>query len=352
MPMTLWVLLAFMSLVAIGFAVWPLYTNGTGFSPLVGAAIVLVVALSAGLYNYQGSPAQPSGSGGLQEMDDAVAALAQRLESNPNDINGWKMLGRSYMTIGNYSGAVQAFEKAVALESAQDAQSLVSLGEARLAQSGAGISGEIASLFENALAIDPNNPQGLFYGGIGAFNRNNVELAADRWEQLLELNPPDEIQGILQQRIAEWRGLEAPPAQAMVQEPAQEQAPQSAPEPAEVVALPDAVVTARLSLGDAALQALPAEATIFIIARDPSQPGPPIAVSRRRLSELPVTIGLGDRESMVAGRSLSAFAEFELLARVSLSGQPTAQPGDWYGSQIVVPAENNVIELPINEQVQ
>jgi cytochrome c-type biogenesis protein CcmH len=101
MLMTLWVLLAVMSLVAVCFAVWPLYKNGNGFSPLVGAAIVLVVALSAGLYNYQGSPAQPSSSGGSPDMGDAVAALAQRLESSPNDLNGWKMLGRSYMAVGS-----------------------------------------------------------------------------------------------------------------------------------------------------------------------------------------------------------------------------------------------------------
>jgi hypothetical protein len=49
---------------------------------------------------------------------------------------------------------------------------------------------------------------------------------------------------------------------------------------------------------------------------------------------------------------LSAFAEFELLARVTLSGQPSEQPGDWYGSLIVKPAENNTVELLINEQVQ
>lgn len=350
--MTLWILLAVMSLVAVGFAAWPLYKNGKGFSPLVGVAIVFIVVLSAGLYNYQGSPALPSGGGASQEMDAAVTALAQRLESNPNDVNGWKMLGRSYMTMGNYSGAVQAFQKAVDLESAGDAQSLVSLGEARLAASGAGVAGEVAALFESALAIDPNNPQGLFYGGIGAFNRNDVELAADRWEQLLELNPPAEIQGILQQRIAEWRGLEAPMVEDTAQQAIQAQVEQPAPEQAELVALPDVVVTARLTVGDAAEAALPAEATIFVIARDPAAPGPPIAVLRRRLSELPVTIGLGDRESMVAGRSLASFAEFELMARVSLSGQPTAQPGDWYGSQIVKPDENNVVELSINEQVQ
>jgi cytochrome c-type biogenesis protein CcmH len=152
---------------------------------------------------------------------------------------------------------------------------------------------------------------------------------------LLGLNPPAEIKGILQQRIAEWRGDEPPAAP-------------DAPAPVE---RPGVVVSATISMLDAAAASLPGDAVVFVIARDPAQPAPPIAVVRRRLSELPVTIELGDRESMVPGRSLSGFAEFELLARVSVSGQPTAQPGDWFGSQIVKPAENGNIELSIDQQI-
>ena len=97
--------------------------------------------------------------------------------------------------------------------------------------------------------------------------------------------------------------------------------------------------------------AITVDANVFIIARDVNVPVPPIAVTRRRVSELPMAVELGDRESMVAGRDLSAFAEFELLARVSMSGQPSEQPGDWYGSVIVKPGENNIIELSIDQEV-
>jgi len=217
--MTLWVILAVMGTIAIGFAVWPMYRHKRSFTPLIAVATLFVAALSAGLYYYQGNPELPSGSASLPDVDDVVADLAARLERNPGDVGGWKMLGRSYMTMGNYSGAVNAFERAVELESAQNAQTLVGLGEALLASTGTAIEGRIASLFENALAIEPNNPQALFYGGIGAFNRGNQELAANRWERLLALNPPAEIQGILQQRIAEWRG-EGPPAQVAPPAPA------------------------------------------------------------------------------------------------------------------------------------
>ncbi len=339
--MTLWILFIAMSLVAIGFAVWPLYRPQKRFTALMGITIVGVAGLSAGLYAYNGSPELPSAGASQTAVDDIVHSLADRLAANPEDLSGWKMLGRSYMAIGNYNGAVTAFEKAMALESAQNAQTLVSLGEALLAGSGSGVNGRIATLFENALSIDPNNSQALFYGGIGAFNRADQNLAADRWERLLTLNPPAEIEEMLHQRIAEWRG----------------EAQQAAPvEPAEPVAQSDtqtdadAVISVEISLSTAAAESVSGNATVYIIALDPAQPRPPIAVVRRVLSELPVVVNLGDRESMVPGRSLSGFAEFEVIVRVSISGQPTAQPGDWFGSMLVKPADNNRIELSIDQK--
>jgi cytochrome c-type biogenesis protein CcmH len=348
MNTTLWILLGLMSLVAIGFAVVPLYRQGKGFSPLIVVAVVLVVGLSAGLYNYQGSPSQHSGGSDLPEMEDAVAGLAARLAANPDDPDGWQMLGRSYMSLGNYAAAVEALENAVELESAQNPQALVALGEALLAQSGSGIEGRISTLFEDALAIDANNPQALFYGGIGAFNRDDQTLAAERWERLLALNPPEEIKGILQQRIAEWRG-ESPPQ--MPQAQAEPEPQVAATEDGPLVVPEGSIVSARLSLSAAAASSLPPDATVYLIARGVAQPVPPIAVARRLLSELPTVVSLGDRESMVPGRELSTFTEFELLVRVSVSGQPGAQSGDWYGSQIVRPAENNAIELSVDQQV-
>lgn len=349
--MNLWIVFSLLSLGAIAFVARPLLAAQNRLTPLSVALVIGIVALSSGLYYFQGSPGVQSGSGALPEMDEAIAALAQRLQSDPQDLNGWKMLGRSYMALSNYAGAADAFEHAMNLESGQNSQTLVALGEARLYATGSEVDGEISALFESALAIDPNNPQALFYGGLGAFNRDDKTLAANRWERLLSLNPPAEIEGILRQRIAEWRGEPlAEVAAAAGTAPAMANASPATP-PTAASDASGAVVTARLSVSAAAAAALPADAVVFIIARDPGQPGPPIAVSRRSLAELPVTVSLGDAESMIAGRSLSGFAEFELLARVSLSGQPTQQSGDWYGSVIVRPAENDTVELQISEQV-
>ena len=157
--MTLWIALSVMSLLATLFVAVPLYRNQQKLSALTVAAIVFVVAGSAGLYARQGSPNLPSAEGGgsqqdLASLNEVVTALAERLEREPADLEGWKMLGRSYMNMQDFAGAVDAFERANAIESSTNAQTLVELGEALLARDNVPIAGRVANLFESALTID------------------------------------------------------------------------------------------------------------------------------------------------------------------------------------------------------
>ncbi len=347
--MTFWIIAAVLCLAAVLFAVWPIWKSARRLTPMLAGVVVFTVGLAAALYGHLGDPELPSGRGGeatLADMDAVMDSLRARLEANPEDVNGWKMLGRSSLQLRQFDEAVAAFEKAMELEDGRDAQTHVDLALALLSRDQTGIEGRPAALIESALALDPNNPSALFYSGTAAAERGDTELAASRWEVLLGLNPPPEIRAILEQRIAQWRGEPVPagPGVAAVPAPAAEASPPAAD--------PDAVVTARVVLSEDAMRSIRADANVFLIARDPAQPSPPIAVSRLRVSELPSVVSLGDEQSMVAGRSLSGFEEFELLARVSLSGGPAAAPGDWFGTLLVRPAESNSVFLSIDRQVQ
>ncbi len=348
--MTFWFVAAALCLAAVLFAVWPIWKSARRLTPMLAGVVVFTVGTAAALYGHLGDPELPSGRSGeasLPDMDAVMASLRARLEANPEDANGWKMLGRSSLQLRQYGEAVAAFETAMELEDGRDAQTHVDLALALLSRDQTRIEGRPAALIESALAIDPNNPSALFYSGTAAAERGNTELAASRWEVLLGLNPPPEIRGLLEQRIAQWRGEPLPAAGPGVGERAAPGIDASQPD-----ADPDAVVTARVALSENAMRSIKADANVFLIARDPVQPSPPIAVSRLRVSELPSVVSLGDAQSMVEGRSLSGFEEFELLARVSLSGGPAAAPGDWFGTLVVRPAENNSVFLSIDQQVQ
>jgi cytochrome c-type biogenesis protein CcmH len=339
--MMLWTLFGVLCLLAIGFAAWPLYAREGRITPLLVVVIVMLVVLPAGLYYQQGSPDLPSAGSSAPEVDDLVHELARRLENNPDDLTGWRMLGRSYLAIRNFPGAITAFERVLELEPTPSAQTLSSLGEAKLIVAGGTMSMEVTALFENALAIDPNNLPALYYSGVAAAERNDNALALSRWQRLLNLNVPPEIRPLVEQSVAEITGqvsgtlpVDHPPIDGSGRD-----------------AGPSAIFSVQVSLSDAARAAIDSDAVVFIIARDPAQPVPPIAVHRRMLSDLPARIGFSEEDSMMAGRSLSQFSEVEVLARVAVSGQRTQQSGDWIGRRNVSTQGGQAVDIEISEQV-
>jgi cytochrome c-type biogenesis protein CcmH len=326
----LWVLFAIMCLAAAGFAALPFARDLRRRIPVALLTLLFVGGLAAGIYAINGSPDIRAGKSEQPDVSAMVGSLAARLEEQPDDIRGWKMLGRSYMALGNFEGAVAAYEKAVQLEDAQDAQTLVDYGVALARAGGEPLTPKAISVFENAIALAPTNPEALFWGGIAAVNRGDRAAAADRWERLLATDPPPEVRTILTERIAAWRGVA--PAPAETDEPA-------------------GVIVVDVGVSAEARAALPADASVFVIARDPAQPSPPIAVTRRRLSDLPARVALGDRDAMIPGRNLSGFDSFEIVVRASASGNPTEGPGDWFGRADVEPAATAEIAIEIGERV-
>ena len=339
--MGLWISMALMCLLAAVFIALPLYRDQKRLAPNTTLLLVVVGVAAAALYAYQGSPGVPSGrSNPGHDMQELVATLEQRVAESPDDVKSWVTLGRTNLSLQRFPEAVTAFERVADLENSSNAQTLVSLAEALIARDGGGVTGRPAALVESALAIDPNNPQALFYSGINAANLGDTDLAASRWEKLTGLNPPPEIRAILDQKIAEWRGEAVTPVAETVQPVPQQQADEGA------------IVVANISAADATIADLGAGAAVFVIARDPAQPSPPIAVRRLSVGELPAAVSLGDSHSMVQGRMLSMFPEFEIVVRASRSGQPMSQPGDWFSSAIVRPAENSSVDMAIDQQVQ
>ena len=105
-----------------------------------------------------------------------------------------------------------------------------------------------------------------------------------------------------------------------------------------------------VSFGDA-VSGLDPKTTVFVIARDPAQPAPPIAVDRRLAEELPTRVTLDSRNEMLPGRSLANFDRLEIVVRASASGQPRAASGDWFGTATVEVTDRVAVDVEINQQV-
>ncbi len=157
----IWLILGTMLLAAAIVVVWPLVQHQKRLSLQSISAIVVVLALSAGMYANIGTPQEESAGSELASIEEMVASLDQRLRDNPDDLAGWKMLGRTYFQLRDYDNAIQAYERAVQLESASNGQTLVDLGEAVWMQDPTTLTGRAGELFENAIATSPIRSSGM-----------------------------------------------------------------------------------------------------------------------------------------------------------------------------------------------
>ena len=145
-----------------------------------------------------------------QGIEANVAALAKRMEQNPNDADGWAMLGRSYISLEKYREASEAYSKANALKS-QDADILIEYAFAMAMANGRQLQGQPAELIKQALRIAPENPRALELAGSVEFEAKNYKQAIVYWEKLLgkSANSP-ELTETITERINEAKRLSKP----------------------------------------------------------------------------------------------------------------------------------------------
>ncbi|HLW74692.1 MAG TPA: hypothetical protein VKT74_06450, partial [Gammaproteobacteria bacterium] len=225
---------------------------------------------------------------------------------------GWEMLGHAYVIMERYPDALDAYNHARRLAGDGNADVLAAYAEAQTLANPDDFMDKALPLFEKALQLDPRNPQALWYGGLGAFERGDKPLAVQRWQALLDQNPPAEYRATISKYIVEAGGTPgaAPPA----------------------AAADSAGIRLHVTLAPSLQAKVTPDETLFVFAEaSGGAGGPPLAARRFHVSDLPLDLSLGDQDAVVPGRSLSAYADLMITARISVNGMPAAQAGDMEG---------------------
>jgi cytochrome c-type biogenesis protein CcmH len=316
----------------------------------LAAAGVLVIG-SAVLYatltnwSWHAAPADDS----PQTM---VARLARQLERDPQDLNGWLMLGRSYIVLEQFPLALRSFERADRLAGGRNAEALVGEAESLTMADESELDGRAGRLIEQALALDPNSGKALFFGAAAAVRRGDLALGKARFEKLLSMNPPEAIRPILQQQIdgltqrmaAEANGGAGPAMAAAAASSGPAASSGSAPASA---ANSNAAVRVHIELAPALSKSAPDAAPLFVFVRDPAQPGPPLA-AKRLANRFPQTVELTPADSMVPGRAFSAGQKVQVVARIARSGNPMAGSGDPFGEVAYLVGHDGLVNIVID----
>jgi cytochrome c-type biogenesis protein CcmH len=276
----------------------------------------------------------PGGKGSIEER---IAELENKLQADPNNLEGWLILARSRGLQRDYAAAVKALEQAIKLAPGQP-DILADLADATAMAQGEKMAGRPMQLVAEALKSDPGHQKSLALAATGAMQAGQREEAVKLWRTLQSQFTPDQpdyaqIDNILAQL---GEGPATPGANATgTAAPGAEQPPSPA---ASAVAASGAVIRGQVALSPAALERLrkqppPASAVLYVLAKAVAGPPMPLAVLRLPLTDLAagrmVAFQLDDSQAMNPQLSLSKFKQVSVEARVSMTGNAIRQPGDW-----------------------
>ena len=273
-----------------------------------------------------------------EQVAAMVDQLAERLKAQPDDGEGWLMLARSQVALGQHAKAVASFREAARLRP-DDANLFADYADAQAMADGRRLEGEASKLVDRALKVDPNNPKALALAGTAAFDRRDYAGAVRYWERLVRLEPDDA--GYAQQvrgGIAEARQLAGMPPTAP---PTTDSAP----------ALLAASVSGTVELAPALKARANPDDTVFVFARAVEGSRMPLAILRKQVRDLPLRFTLDDEMAMSPDARLSGASRVVVGARVSKSGDAMPRPGDLQGQLDAVAVGARELKVEINQEV-
>lgn len=280
------------------------------------AVIAFVLPVSAALlYLHLGEPdglrVEPHQARGvssitLDQFDEMTLRLAARLKENPDDAEGWSMLGRAYKALERYEESRQAWARAAQL-APNDAAILTDYAEALALSRGGTLQGEPTLLLERALALNPDNGKALALAGGAAFEREDFGAAIGLWQRLLAQSQDDpELKEALDAGIAEAKARRDGKVDL-------------------------ATVSGTVTLGQEASSSVAPDDVVFVFVRAAEGPRMPLATMRVQVKDLPYNFSLDDSMAMTPDMRLSVFSEVVIGARVSRSGDAQRTSGDIEG---------------------
>ncbi len=329
----------------------PVVAGGLYFSLGNPAAMKDAPAASAAAGGGHGNAQDPTND---PQMAQVVDKLAKRLQANPNDGEGWAMLGRSYRVLGRFEAAAMAYAEA-AKRLPPNAVVYTEWAEAVAQSQNRSLTGQPTDLLDKALAVDPAYPKALALAGSAALERNDRAAAATLWKKLRAGLPPDSPNIAEVDAALKEIGETPPPSAVAAAKP-----PASAPaSPAAVVAAPPAKAAADGSAGIAgrvevdpklAGKVAPGD-TVFVLARDPDGSRMPLAALKLTGADLPKAFSMSDAMAMSDATTISKAKRIVVEARVSKSGNATLQTGDLTGTSAPVAPGARDVRVTIDRVV-
>ena len=210
-----------------------------------------------------------------------IDALKSRLQQHPQSARGWFLLGRLYMSNQQYQDAVEVFAKANQLQPKQPGI-MVSYVQAQFFSDQRVLKPAGRKLIQQALSIQPNNINAINLLAVDAYNHNDYQKALRYWLRLMPLIPP--------------HTKDAKVLNAMI-----EKAQTAMAKGGKKAKVNSIDLRVHVSLASQLKAKLAGQDSLFIYAQAVNGPPMPVAVVRKQVSDLPLTMSLDHSTAMLPG---------------------------------------------------
>jgi cytochrome c-type biogenesis protein CcmH len=292
----------------------------------------------------QAAGSKPLGSLTDEQLERMVVQAKAQTQQDAKNASAWAMLAHSYEMMGKFSEAGNAYARLVPLLP-KDAQVLADYADVLAVARGRSFEGEPLALLKQSLTLDPKNVKALLLTGSAYIEQQDAKQATAYFEKARAATKDAALLAQIDAGVAQAKVLSSPaPAASAAATPVQAKATVPALAPGTA-----AQVSGRVWLAEDLRAKAPAQATVFLLALPVEGSRMPVALLRKKVSDLPFNFSLDDSMAMVPNVSLSKQTQVVLVARVSLRGNVTPAAGDLEGVSAPVVVGSKDLKLEITE---
>lgn len=258
-----------------------------------------------------------------QFTKELLIDVRSRLKQHPENHQMRYLLAERSMAIKDYDSAISAYKELLEQEPNSPTMA-IKLAQALFVREGNKVTPEVAHFTDIAVKGAPFMYQALEMSGLVAFHNNDYRNAVIFWQRAKgQLDPNSRSAQALDGAINKAARAAIAAGEDLTSEPGEAAKATASQEPAAA----DKGFDVSVSIADG-ISASPGD-TVFVYARAWKGAKMPLAIQRITVADLPKTIRLDTSMAMAPGMDLTTASELELLARISKSGSPVPQSGDW-----------------------
>ena len=310
--------------------------------PILAASLYMSLGNFAAIERSESAPSPSSQAQKAPDINAMVTGLAARLKQQPDDAEGWVMLGRSYKYLKQFQKASDAFAQAHRLVGDQT-DLLLQYADAQAMANGGRLAGNPTELIFKAVKQSPDHQTALWLAGMAKAESGAYSEALQYWQRLKKILPADsesyqELMGLITKVQAQSPGSEVAKSEEVT---------------SAEIATKNAEVQVKVSLSQDIKEKTEPEHTVFIYAQAMNGPKMPLAIVREQVKNLPITVILSDQQAMSPMMKLSSFEQVKLIARISKTGSAMPQKTDLIGEiSSISTSENKLVEIEISREIE